>query len=92
MEIQRQFIHDHVTKIKTKYVREDSSRKNYNHEFYLTRNNKKTQVCEVFFMNTLAISDTMIRTVVKKQSETGVHLKDNKGKYHKNKLLLGTDF
>lgn len=78
-----------MTKIKPKYryVREGSNRKNYNHAFYLTRNNKKTRVCKVFFMNTLAISDTVIRTVVKKQSETGVHLKDNRGKHKNHKTL-----
>lgn len=38
-------------------------------------------------MNTLVISDTVIRTVVKKQSETGVHLKDNRGKHKNHKTL-----
>ncbi|XP_060810218.1 uncharacterized protein LOC132904307 [Amyelois transitella] len=89
LEIQRQFIHNHMTKIEPKYryVREGTSRKNCNHAFYLTRNNIKTRVCKVFFMNTLAISDTVIRTVVKKQSETGVQLKDKRGKHDNHKKL-----
>lgn len=38
-------------------------------------------------MNTLAISDTIIKTIVKKQSETGVHLKGNRGKHNKHNKI-----
>lgn len=89
LEIQRQFVHNHMKTVEPKYryLREGTSRKNYNRAFYLTRNYEKTRVCKLFFMNTLAISDTFIRTVIKKQSETGVHLTDNRGKHDNHKTL-----
>lgn len=88
LSLQRQFICKNMTKIEPKYryVRVGSTRQNFNHAYYLPKDNKRIRVCKVFFMNTLGISDKTIRTVVKKNSEpqlTGIQMQDKRGKHGK---------
>ncbi|CAH2094194.1 unnamed protein product [Euphydryas editha] len=60
----------------------DSDEDNY--AYYLPLNNERTRVCKVFFMNTLAISDKSIRTVLKKRKSTlkDIQLQDLRGKHN----------
>ncbi|CAD0196001.1 unnamed protein product [Chrysodeixis includens] len=85
LEAQRQFIYNNLTEIEPKYryTRVGSSRKNHNNAYYLPLNSNRTRVCKVFFMNTLSISDTVIRTVVKKyqSNPTVIQFKEQRGKH-----------
>ncbi|XP_046970419.1 uncharacterized protein LOC124537590 [Vanessa cardui] len=89
--VQRQFIYSNMTEIKPKYryTRVGSTRQNLNHSYYLPLNGERTRVCKVFFMNTLAISEKTIRTVVKKQKSSlkGVQLKEFRGKHNNHPKL-----
>lgn len=82
---QRQFIFNNLTEIEPKYryTRVGSSRKNHNNAYYLPVDSNRTRVCKVFFMNTLSISDTVIRTVVKKYqaNPTVIQFKEERGKH-----------
>ncbi|CAH2086925.1 unnamed protein product [Euphydryas editha] len=90
LNLQRQFIYNNMIKIEPKYryIRVESTRQNFNHAYNLPQNNKRIRVCKVFFMNTLAISDKTIRTVVKRNSgPTGIQMQDNRGKHGKQLRL-----
>lgn len=91
LDNQRQFINNHVTAIKPKYryIREGSTRKDYNHAFHFEVNREIIRVCKTFFKNTLGISDRPIRTVISMQKNStvggfptddkrGIHGKHNK--------------
>lgn len=91
LNVQRQFIYNNMTNIEPKYryIRVGSTRQNLNHAYYFTKMGQRIRVCKLFFMNTLAISDKSIRTVVKKNSGsiTGIQMQDNRGK-HGNQFKL----
>lgn len=86
---QRHFISDNMTTIEPKYryVRVGSTRQNFNHAYFFPQHGRRIRVCKVFFMNTLAISDKTIRTVVKKNSERIGLMQENRGK-HGNQFQL----
>ncbi|XP_045491096.1 uncharacterized protein LOC123690980 [Colias croceus] len=91
LDKQRQFINKHVTAIKPKYryIREGSTRKDYNHAFNFEVDRDLIRVCKTFFKNTLGISDRPIRTVISMQNSiVGGFLKDDKrGKHGKHNKL-----
>lgn len=91
LEKQRQFINKHVTAIKPKYryIREGSTRKDYNHAFNFEVDSETIRVCKTFFKNTLGISDRPIRTVISKQNSIvgGFLNEDKRGKHGKHNKL-----
>ncbi|XP_062530462.1 uncharacterized protein LOC105841614 [Bombyx mori] len=91
LEKQRQFINKYVKAIKPKYryIREGSTRKDYNHAFYFEVDKEDIRVCKTFFKNTLGISDRPIRTVIYMQNSVvgGFLAGDNRGRHgNYNKL------
>lgn len=91
LDKQRQFINKHVTAIKPKYryIREGSTRKDYNHAFNFEVDREIIRVCKTFFKNTLGISDRPIRTVISMQNSTvgGFLNEDKRGKHRKHNKL-----
>lgn len=90
LQAQRRFIYSNMTTLEPKYryIRVGSTRQNFNHGYYLPRENKRIRVCKVFFMNTLAVSDKTIRTVVKKTCNLmDDQLKECRGKHDNHHKL-----
>ncbi|XP_067618546.1 modifier of mdg4-like isoform X3 [Eurosta solidaginis] len=68
LQIQREFLANHMEPIKRKY-RYGSRR--LNNAFFFDVNSKHIRVCKTFFKGTLDINDRVIRTVIKKKYEEG---------------------
>lgn len=85
---QRQFISAHIIDIIPKYrYPKDSSKRSCNQSFFLPKNKDKLRVCKRFFMATLNIGDTMIRTTLKKKDANGIVEQEMRGKHgNHNKL------
>lgn len=94
LEKQRQFINKYVKAIKPKYryIREGSTRKDYNHAFYFEVDKEDIRVCKTFFKNTLGISDRPIRTVIYMQNSVvgGFLAGDNRGRHGNHNKLDST--
>lgn len=81
IELQRSFIRNSMLEVKPKYKYTNAERpRNPNCAFYFTVNGIKIRVCKVFFINTLDISDKVIRTVKSKTDAQGFIEKDQRGK------------
>lgn len=71
-ERQRDFICRHVTSVPKKECRAgENSRRHNTYIYYLTIRHKRTKVCQRFFLGTLAISDTVVRTALGKVTDVG---------------------
>lgn len=70
---QRNFIHRSIRPIKPKYrhavTTNDINLRCPNNAFYFDKNGESVQVCKMFFMATLNVSDRCIRTVVSKSKQ-----------------------
>lgn len=88
VNLQRSFISVHLTAIKRKrYL--NSTNRNENQAFHFELNDAKVRVCKLFFINTLGISDRVIRTIIKK-IQSGYLEIDKRGK-HNNHPTVDTN-
>lgn len=84
---QREYIVQHLAEIETKYGKKEGERKrrlNFSYNFYV--NGELRKVCRLFFVNTLNISDRMIRGAVEKfyKASNGLFLEgEQRGKHSK---------
>lgn len=62
-----------------------------NIEYNLYFRNEKQRVCKTMFLNTLNISDTVIKTVLSKCNENGVFVENDKRGYHPKKRKMIED-
>lgn len=76
LELQREFICRHVV-IKESKVKREGSRRQTTYRYFLTSNSIMTPVCKKFFLNTLAISE-MMRKSMSKLSPNGTVEKEKK--------------
>lgn len=91
LQRQREFILRHLSVIEPRYsYKMHNSNRGKNNAFYFTLNDERIRVCKIFFFKaTLDITDTTIRTVLKKKSNTSCALLDldNSGKHSKHFTL-----
>lgn len=84
---QRQFISDHVSsKVKGRCTvkGKEQSRRNFTKEFAFTISGEKKTVCRNFFMETLTITEALIRSsLYRKKTEVGTMIPDFRGKHPK---------
>ncbi|VEN35333.1 unnamed protein product [Callosobruchus maculatus] len=71
---------------KYRYPTNDSNRA-HNQAYFLRRNGEKVRVCKKFFMATLDIGDTMIRTTIAKRNSNLIVEMDHRGRHRKQKVL-----
>lgn len=81
--LKRDFILRHVTefepKRRTQIPEGRPSRRKRSLKYYLTIEGIKYQVCRKFFLNTLAISEKMIRSSLTKPNQSGILFQDTRG-------------
>lgn len=93
-DIKRQFVRSHVESKPTERRRpKDNSRNskkqtiNYFFEIESEGSTKKVYVCKTYFLNTLGISETVVRNALKKQVSGGFVSRDMRGRHvPRNKL------
>lgn len=84
---QREFFVRHITRVKPKrQVTSGTSRRGFTKTYTLTYDNEKHIVCRAFFLDTLGISDGLIKGAFKKTNKTGVMESDNSGGGDKKKI------
>lgn len=77
---QREFVARHVEKTETlRKTAGVNSRRKLTFKYYLTLNGVRVNVCRYLFLNTLSITERVLRTAVQKVSESGVVIKDKRG-------------
>lgn len=81
---QRQFIINCVSKHnkERKRTKSDNSRRNSSLKYFFCIEDVEVEVCKIFFLNTLSISETTVTTALKKVAN-GVVEDDNRGKTRK---------
>lgn len=85
---QRQFISSNIDTVTPKYrYPKDNSTRSCNQAYFLVKNITKVRVCKQFFMATLDIGDSMIRTTLKKRDDNGIVDIDRRGKHENHKKL-----
>lgn len=90
---QRFFVINHIEqKLKNRVTRSlESSRRTFTYHYTLTVDGQKKKVCREFFMATLNITDSFIRTSFQKRSSNGVVEKDMRGKHTPSNKLNNDD-
>ncbi|KAG4079311.1 hypothetical protein HA402_008003 [Bradysia odoriphaga] len=79
-ERQRDFICRHVVSEPKKECRAgESSRRSNTNTYFLTIRRKRTKVCKRFFLGTLAISETVVRTALRKITDVGTIEPEKRG-------------
>lgn len=68
-------------------IMENLSRRTYSNYYFFTINLTKIAVCKTFFLNTLAISAQVVKTVIKKKGVHGTVNKDLRGMVCKNSQI-----
>lgn len=78
---QREFIifHTEVTDTKQKTSKREVSRRQKTIRYFFTINNVRVPVCKTFFINTLDISDRVVRTALEKTNPIGLVELDKRG-------------
>lgn len=78
---QREFIihHTEVTDTKQKTSKSEVSRRQKTVRYFFTINNVRVPVCKTFFINTLDISERVVRTALEKTSSMGLVELDKRG-------------
>lgn len=81
IQVQREYIARHVKQVKKKCSTTTNlkSRRENTNLFFLPLAGNTVQVCRSFFMNTLNVSEKVIRTVLAKMDSSGFIEKDNRG-------------
>lgn len=83
-ELKRQFVASNVHLVNVKRRRsrtgERENKKTFNRKFTFSIDNVQTEVCKVFFLNTLAISQTFVTTALSKKLVGGMTETDQRGK------------
>lgn len=89
LQRQRDFLGSCVEQLVLKYRRISSAHpRKPNCAFYLLDNGKKIRVCKTFLINTLGISEKMMRTVINlKVSEQGIITEDRRGKHESHRKI-----
>lgn len=89
LQRQRDFLGSCVEKLTLKYRRVSSARpRKPNCAFYIHDNGNKIRVCKTFLINTLSISEKVVRTVIlSKVSERGIIAGDRRGKHENHKKI-----
>ena len=89
---QREFIihHCEVTDTKQKISKSEVSRRQKTVLNFFTKNNVRVSVCKTFFINTLDISDRIVRTALKKTSTLGLLELDKRGG-RKSETIIARD-
>lgn len=84
IELKRQFVASsvHLVPIKRRRPKtgERENQKHFNRKFTFSIDNVQTEVCKVFFLNTLSISQTFVTTALSKKLEGGMTQEDQRGK------------
>lgn len=84
VELKRQFVASsvHLVDVKRRRSRtgERENKKTYNRKFTFSIDGVQTEVCKVFFLNTLAISQTFVSTALSKKLVGGMTEADQRGK------------
>ncbi|CAG9812850.1 unnamed protein product [Phaedon cochleariae] len=85
---QRQYISSNIVDVNPKFrYPKDNTNRSINQAYHLAKNNKQVRVCKKFFMATLDIGDTMIRSTLKKRGSNGIIQPDQRGKHNNRKKL-----
>lgn len=80
LQIQREFIVRYVTKQeKKKCTVKGESRRNFTINYKLPKLDSQVSVCKKLFINTLGISEKMIRTALEKKKHTGMLESEKRG-------------
>nr|CAH7766802.1 unnamed protein product [Callosobruchus chinensis] len=88
INLQRSFVSSCLVEVVSKYRYTNAENpRGFNHAFYFTLQNEKTRVCKTFFINTLDISDRMVRTVKRKKDSCGFVKQDLRGKHDNHKKV-----
>ncbi|XP_072387122.1 uncharacterized protein [Diabrotica undecimpunctata] len=82
INLQRDFISRHTNEVRPKYQNKTpGSNRKHNLQYKFRINDKDTQVCKTFFLNTLGVSDRYIYTTWKKTDDAGILEDDRRGKH-----------
>lgn len=83
LDDQRVFVINHVEqRFKSRVTRNiEDSRRSFTYEYTFTVDGQKRKVCREFFMATLNVTDSFIRTACQKRSSSGVIRGDLRGKH-----------
>ena len=89
---QREFIlhHTEVTDTKQKTSKSEVSRRQKTIRYFFTKDNVRIPVCKTFFINTLDISDRVVRTALEKTSPLGLLQLDKRGG-RKSRAIIARD-
>ncbi|XP_055904460.1 uncharacterized protein LOC129940227, partial [Eupeodes corollae] len=91
INLQRSYINSCMTKIAPKYRYSNAPNpRAFNHAFYFTVDNGKRRVCKTFFLQTLDVTDRVIRTIKSKIDDEGFVQKDLRGK-HNGHITVGAN-
>lgn len=90
---QREFVARHVEKTETlRKTAGVNSRRKLTFKYYLTLNGVRVNVCRFLFLNTLSITERVLRTAVQKVAGSGVVMKDKRGGRPQSKQELDARF
>lgn len=85
LQFQREYIVRYIEKNSTKRKTAGPlTRRKNSQKYYLPLNGVRKQVCQFFFLNTLAVSEQVVRTAMSKITSTGVVDKDKRGGRRQN--------
>lgn len=85
LQFQREYIVRYIEKNSTKRKTAGPlTRRKNSQKYYLPLNGVPKQVCQFFFLNTLAVSEQVVRTAMSKITSTGVVDKDKRGGRRQN--------
>ncbi|KAJ8928623.1 hypothetical protein NQ314_018786 [Rhamnusium bicolor] len=85
---QRQYISSNIETVDSKYRYPKENRNRcHNQAYFLIKNEEKIRVCKKFFMATLDIGDTIIRTTIKKRDCNLIVVSGKRSKHRKHKNL-----
>ena len=86
LHLQREFIvrHVNIKRVKRRRTPKGDSRRTRTLEYFLPRDSGSVPVCKTMFLNTLAISEKVMRTAVNKRTSDGVILPDKRGGRYEN--------
>ncbi|CAG9771355.1 unnamed protein product [Ceutorhynchus assimilis] len=81
IQLQREYICRYVDKFETKQktTKDNKSRRNFSFHYFLPLQKVPVPVCKPFFLNTLSISEKVMRNAMEKLQSSGIVEKDKRG-------------
>ncbi|XP_026724763.1 uncharacterized protein LOC113491796 [Trichoplusia ni] len=70
-KLQLQYLSDNIEKLEKKRLRgkTETSRRKWTYCYYFSLNERRLNVCKMMFVNTLIISDSLLKTTIRKKEE-----------------------